>query len=54
MVVRNSCDVEKSIDERVEEGFFRGYGHVVRMEEARIVKRVWQTELLGRPGCRLI
>ena len=34
------CGVTKGVDERVDEGVIRWFGHVKRMENDRIAKRV--------------
>ena len=41
-VVRERCGVQKSVDQRVEESVLRWYGHVARMGDERIVKKVYE------------
>ena len=36
-------------DERIDKGVLRWFGHVERMENDRIAKRVYAGELAGRP-----
>ena len=38
--IRGLCGVTKEVDERIEEGVLRWFGHVERMEKNRIAKRV--------------
>ena len=35
------CGVTKGVDERIDEGVLRWFGHVERMENDRIAKRVY-------------
>ena len=37
----------KGVDERIDEGVFRRFGHVERVEEERIAKRVYVGECAG-------
>ena len=39
--IRELCGVAKRVDERVDEGVLRWFGHVERMERDRIAKRVY-------------
>ena len=48
------CEVAKSVDERIDEGILRWFGHLKRMENSRIAKRVFVGECassrsVGRP-----
>ena len=50
---------EEGVDERIDEGVLRWFGHVERMEKDRIVKRVYVGECagscsVGRPRKRWI
>ena len=52
--IRELCGVKKGLDERIDEGVLRWFGHVERMERDRIVKRDYVGEFalnrsLGRP-----
>ena len=38
--IRELCGVTKRVDERIDEGILRWFGHVEGMENDRIVKRV--------------
>ena len=38
---------EKGLDERIDEGVLRWFGHVERMERDRIAKRVYVRECAG-------
>ena len=40
----------KGVDERISEGVLRWFGHVVRMENVRIAKRVFVEEGAGSPS----
>ena len=53
--IRQLCGVTKSVDEKIDEGVLRWFGHVERMESDRIAKRVYVGECagscsVGRPG----
>ena len=43
--VRQLCGVMKGIDEKVDEGVLGWFGHVERMENIRIAKRVYLVTL---------
>ena len=45
--IRDLCGVKKGLDERIDEGVLRGFGHVERMERDRIAKRVYVGECVG-------
>ena len=45
--IRELCGVRKGLDERIEEGVLRWFGHVERMERDRIAKRVYIGECAG-------
>ena len=40
--------MQKSLECRIEEGVLRWYGHVERMNDSRIVKRIYQSEFVGK------
>ena len=42
--------VTKGIDENIEEGVLRWFGHVERIENNRITKRVYVGEFAGSPS----
>ena len=51
--------MKKGVDERIDEGVFRWFGHVERMESVKMVKRVYVVECagsrsVGRPRNRWI
>ena len=56
--IRGFCGVKKGLDERIDEGVLRWFGHVKRMERDRIAKRVYVESAgnrsLGRPRKRWI
>ena len=59
MDIRELCRVKKSLGERIDEGFFRWFSHVERIESERISKRVYVGESagshsVGRPWRRWI
>ena len=41
------CGVTKGVEERIDEGVLRWFGHVERMEKERIAKRVYIGECVG-------
>ena len=57
--VREFCGVKKGVDERIDEGVLRWFGHVEKRERDRIDKRVYVGECagscsVGRPRKRWI
>ena len=55
--IRDLCGVRKGLDERIDEGLLRWFGHVERMERDRISNRVYVGEWasshsVGRPRKR--
>ena len=57
--IRQLCGVTKGVDEKIDEGVLRWFGHVERMENDRIAKRVYVGECagsrsVGRPRKRWI
>ena len=42
--IREFCGVTKGIDERIDEGVLRWFGHVERMKNDRLAKRVYVEE----------
>ena len=45
--IRELCGVKKGLDEMIDEGILRWFGHVERMERDRIAKRVYVGECAG-------
>ena len=45
--IRQLCGVTKGVDEKIDEGVLRWFGHVERMENNRIAKRVYVEECAG-------
>ena len=45
--IRELCGVRKGLDERIDEGVLRWFGHVERMERDRIAERVYVGECAG-------
>ena len=45
--IRQLCGVTKDVDEKIDEGVFRWVGHVERMENDRLAKRVYVGECAG-------
>ena len=45
--IRQMCGVIKGVDEKVDEGVLRCFGHVERMENDMIAKRVYVGESAG-------
>ena len=45
--IRELCEVAKGVDERIDEGVLRWFGHVERMQNNRIAKRVYVGESAG-------
>ena len=57
--IRELCGVTKGVDERIGKGILRWFGHVERMENDRIAKKVYVEECagsnsVGRPRKRWI
>ena len=57
--IKELCGVKKGVDERIDEGVFRLFGHVEKMERDRITKRVFVgdctgTRSVGKPRKRWI
>lgn len=50
-VVQNLRGAKLILDERVEESIHRWYGYIVKVDEARVIKNVWQSELRGNKLC---
>ena len=42
--IRQLCGVTKCVDEKIDEGVLRWFGHVERMESDRIAKSVYVKE----------
>ena len=45
--IRRRCSKEVSVCEKVDQSVLRWFGHVERMEEERLVKRVYQSDVMG-------
>ena len=45
--IRELCRVKKVLDERIDEGVLRWFGHVERIVRDRIAKRVYRGEYSG-------
>ena len=45
--IREWCGVKKGVDGRIDEGDLRWFGHVKRMENDRIAKKVYVRECAG-------
>jgi hypothetical protein len=57
--IRELCGVEKGVIERINESVLRWFGHVERMEDHRLVKKIYNSECvgtrtIGRPKMRWI
>ena len=51
--IREWCGVKKGVNERINESMLRWFGHVERMNESRLVKRMYSGECVGnRPAGR--
>ena len=48
--IRELCGVEKGVLERISESILRWFGHMERMDESRLVKRVYRGECVGYRG----
>src|SRR5215469_10362862 len=48
--IREWCGWERKIISRYEEGLLRWYGHIVRMDEERLVRRVYEGVVDGNRG----
>src|SRR5678815_4983448 len=52
-LIRELCGVKKGVHERINESMLRWFGHVERMNESRLVKRMYSGECVGnRPAGR--
>ena len=45
--IRRRCGKEVSVCKKVDQSVLRWFGHVERMEEDRLVKRVYQSDVMG-------
>ena len=45
--IRGLCGVENGVKERICESILRWFGHLERMDESRLVKRVYRGECVG-------
>ena len=45
--IRQMCGVTKGVDEKIDEGVFRWFGYVERMENDMIAKRIYVGECAG-------
>ena len=45
--IRELCGVTKEVDERIDENVLRWFGHVERMENDKIEKRVYVGKRVG-------
>ena len=45
--IRELCNVRKGVDEIIDENVLRWYGHVERMDDERIVRKVFKSECVG-------
>ena len=57
--IREMCGVEREMNERINESLLRWFGHMERMDESRLVKRMHSSECegskpVGRPKKRWI
>jgi hypothetical protein len=57
--IRELCGVERGMNERINESLLRWFGHMERMDESRLVKRMYSSECegskpVGRPKKRWI
>ena len=39
--IRDLCEVKKGVDEKIDEGVLRWFGHAERIENVRIIERVY-------------
>ena len=49
-IVRERCGCKLNVLERIERNVLKGFGHVERMEEERLVKRVYQANVEDSRG----
>src|SRR5678815_2173447 len=51
--IRELCGVKKGVNERINESMLRWFGHVERMNDSRLIKRMHNGECVGnRPAAR--
>ena len=48
--IRRMCNWNRGLVKRAEEGVLRWFGHLCRMDEARIPKKVFKSEVAGNRG----
>ena len=46
--IRELCGVKKGVNERINETILRWFGHLERMDESRLVKRMYNGECVGK------
>src|SRR5678816_1261878 len=52
-LIREWCGVKKGVNERINESMLRWFGHMERMNDSRLVKRMYSGECVGsRPAGR--
>ena len=49
--IRQLCGVTKGVDEKIDEGVLRWFGHVEKMENDRTAKRVYVGSMLVVTQC---
>ena len=47
-VIRDKCNVKESIIEKIQNNRLRWYGHIMRMEDSKLTKTIFQGEVEGR------
>ena len=47
ILIRQLCEMTKGVDEKIDVGVLRWFGHVERMKNDRIAKRVYVGECAG-------
>ena len=47
-VIRELCGAEKGVKERISESILRWFGHLERLDESRLVKRLYRGECVWK------
>ena len=50
VTIRQRCEWNRGLVERCEQGILRWFGHLVRMDNERLVRRVYDSNVAGRRG----
>jgi hypothetical protein len=51
-VIKEECDVKEDVVIKIEKNMLRWFGHVERMDERRLIKKIYETDVGGNAGRR--